>query len=60
MSIARILGVLIIFGILFIVLGGALWHFTESWNVVLIGEVVTFILITFSLVIQRKKPGSLS
>jgi len=57
MPIQRIIGILIVFGIVFIVTGGVIWHFTESWTAVLIGEIATALLIVPPVIMQRKKAG---
>jgi len=57
MPIQRIIGILIVFGIVFMVTGGAIWHFTESWIAVLIGEIATALLIIPPVIMQRKKAG---
>jgi len=57
MPIQRIIGILIVFGIVFMVTGGTIWHFTESWTAVLIGEITTALLIVPPIIMQRKKAG---
>ncbi len=57
MPIQRIIGILIVFGIVFMVTGGVIWHFTESWTAVLIGEIATALLIVPPIIMQRKKAG---
>lgn len=55
MPIPRILGILIVFGIVFMVMGGLVWHFTESWIGVGIGEVAIGILIIPPVIMQARK-----
>ncbi|HDD45343.1 MAG TPA: hypothetical protein ENG63_10880 [Candidatus Desulfofervidus auxilii] len=55
MPIARVLGILIVFGIVFMVFGGAVWHFTESWNAVILGEAVVALIIIPPVIIQARK-----
>ncbi len=51
----RILGILIVFGIVFMVCGGVIWHFTESWQAVWIGEVLIALTIIPPVLMQRPR-----
>ncbi len=55
MPIPRILGILIVFGIVFMVMGGICWHFTESWKAVFIGDMAVALLIIPPVIFQAKK-----
>lgn len=55
MPIPRVLGILIVFGIVFMVAGGAIWDFTESWSVVLIGEIILALLLIPPVIICAKR-----
>jgi hypothetical protein len=53
----RVLGILIVFGIVFMVSGGAIWHFTASWRALWIGEAIIALTIVPPVIMQgfRKK-----
>ncbi|MCD6320565.1 MAG: hypothetical protein J7M03_07805 [Candidatus Desulfofervidaceae bacterium] len=55
MPTARLLGILIVFGIVFMVTGGAIWDFTESWRVVFIGEIITALLLIPPVIIHARR-----
>lgn len=55
MPIPRVLGILIVSCIVFMVMGGIMWHFTESWMGVIIGDVAMALLIIPPVIMQAKK-----
>lgn len=55
MPIPRVLGILIVCCIVFMVMGGVMWHFTESWMGVIIGDVAMALLIIPPVIMQAKK-----
>jgi len=55
MPTARIIGILIVCCIVFMVTGGAIWDFTESWRIVGIGEIIMAILLVSPVIILAKR-----